>query len=288
MKSLVALGLFTIMQIVPNFSFAKNSFLVAPGRVDFDLERPVTQSFIITNNGSKRIRLNISPIYFDIDSKSLAAGQHIKSDVAKIEDLAPYIRISPRTLSLSPGQRRDIRVSLRPPDNLAQGDYRAHLLVKMIEVASVLGNTGTQTGETGVGMRLNLKMETAVAIYGHKGKRKPELIVHCRKHPSKGTLVVDLVNESIWRLDGRLNLSNGQITFNRYFVSLRESKQSINTDITLSAKQQWQLKVFNTEQESLLTQMNCDKRSKTDSQKEPDRLNSVTIDELANTDKFNM
>jgi hypothetical protein len=181
---------------------AKNSFLVAPGRVTFDLKKPTTQSFILTNNGDGKIRLSIKPVYFPIDSKSLQMGALLDPKTAELEDLTKYIRVAPRSLSLNPGQRRDIRISIRVPQNLPDGSYRAHLLVSMLETAQVI-QTPAGSGEVGVGV--NLKLETGVAIVGFKGEQA-ETKIHtvCKIEPGTGRLGLVVTNPSVWRFDGFL------------------------------------------------------------------------------------
>lgn len=213
--------------------FARNSFLVAPGRVDFDLARPVTQSFIITNNGDNKIRLSIEPVYFAIDSKSLAAGEPLDKAHADKDDLRQYIRVSPRTLSLRPGQRRDIRISVRTPADLAEGDYRAHLLVRMLETA--ITQTLANESDNGIGMKINIKMETAVAIYGHKGQRDPQLNVQCTRDES-GHMALTITNPGIWRFEGWFdifaaeNADTGLPLTRKHVNSLRESRRTFPTD----------------------------------------------------------
>ena len=224
-------GIIILWVMIAPVVFAKNSFLVAPGRVDFDLSRPVTQSFIITNNGDGRIRLSIEPVYFAIDSRSLAAGEPLDKVHPEKDDLRPYIRVSPRALSLKPGQRRDIRISIRPPADLAQGDYRAHLLVRMLETAVT---QEMQTGPEGsIGMKIDIKMETAVAVYGHVGERQAQFDVACSRNDD-GEMLFDITNPSRWRFEGWFNVFNGSndqgLPLTRFYVnSLRESRRTVNS-----------------------------------------------------------
>ncbi len=240
-------------------ALAKNSFLVAPGRVDFDLSRPKTQSFIITNNGDERIRLKIEPIYFEIDSKSLGAGTHLKPDTAQLENLTPYVRVSPKSLSLAPNQRRDIRISIRTPQDLPEGDYRSHLLVSMMETARVVGTEADPDDPNSVGMELSLKMETAVAIYGHKGKRAGSVNIDCVA--GEDGLSIKLTNPTVWRLDGKAsvfaanNLQNALAT--SFFVSLRESEKIIETELPTATGSNYEIKVDNSETEQSITSKGC-------------------------------
>ncbi|MDH5527089.1 MAG: hypothetical protein OEY97_07250 [Nitrospirota bacterium] len=179
-------------------ALAANSFLVAPGRVDMDLTRPRTQVFILTNNGDGAIRLTIEPIYFEVDSASLRAGEPLDAAASVQDDMTPWLRVSPRTVSLQPGERRNIRASVRPPADLPDGEYRAHLLVRMLEPARNMGPTG---GDEALTMRLTLKMETAVAIYGHRGRRDGQITFGCHIGAG-GELELVGVNRSIWRYEG--------------------------------------------------------------------------------------
>lgn len=212
-------------------AISKNSFLVAPGRVMFDLSRPKTQSFIITNNGDEAIRLNIKVVYFPVDSSSLGIGQPLNEETATTEDLKPYLRVSPPRLSLKPGQRRDIRISIRPPGGLTDGTYRAHLLVSMMEVAQTITDVAASDESGEVGMHLSLKMETAVAIYGQKGKGNPDLQIKCVTDAETGNLSYEVLNPSPWRFDGWIRAHDSaddtKVRHEDRLTIMRESKRSI-------------------------------------------------------------
>lgn len=227
-------GLFFICALLLSMQLqAKNSFLVAPGLVEFDLTKPTTQSFIITNDGDEPIRLTINPIYFDIGDPSLNMGKHINDETRDIEDITKSVRISPKRLSLNPGQRRDIRVSIRPDKSLTDGDYRTHILVQMLETAQVIQTAATDDSN-GVGMEIAVKMETAVAIYGKKGESIPEVEFQCTANPDSGSLMLRTVNNTDWRFDGQVQLVNSNQgntpIFDGRVVSLRGSIRDINVD----------------------------------------------------------
>ena len=182
---------------------AGNSFLVAPGRIDLDISRPVTQSFIITNNGDGPIRIVIKPVYYEIDARALAAGHPINPDVDVQDDLTGFMRLSPRALNLKPGQRRDVRVSIRPPANMPDGDYRAHLLVKMLTpIGNIESKLDAEGAPDGIQMQIKINLETAAAIYGHRGKRDPNQVSFSCTRAEDGQLLLDARNPSKWRVEG--------------------------------------------------------------------------------------
>ncbi|MDH4228999.1 MAG: hypothetical protein OEW11_04520 [Nitrospirota bacterium] len=185
--------------LLPGLAAASNSFLVAPGRVDIDLARPITQVFILTNNGDSPIRLTVEPIYFEVNSSSLHAGEPIYPEKTGQDSLVDFLRVSPRTVSLQPGERRNIRASVRMPPDAPEGEYRAHLLVKMLEDATSMTPGGATSG---ISMILNIKMETAVAIYAHRGTRAGAVEFPSCQLNADGLLVLKGINNTPWRYEG--------------------------------------------------------------------------------------
>ncbi|MCP4321064.1 MAG: hypothetical protein GY787_04290 [Alteromonadales bacterium] len=233
MKFIYSLLIITLGLSYSTAAIARNSFLVAPGIVNFDLKKPETQSFIITNNGDEKIRLTIEPIYYAPSARSLNLGKHLHPETAKQETLIDTLRVSPRRLSLNPGQRRDIRVSIRPKPGLTDGDYRSHLSVKMLETAYAIKAGDSADG--GVGMNINVKMQTGVALYGSVGEREEaNLQFVCRKNPKTNNLVLGVKNDSKWRFAGVITIQDNdpatEALFNERTVVLRDTIRNIQIE----------------------------------------------------------
>lgn len=222
-------ALIASMSVLPAVATAKNGFLVAPGRVQIDVEELKTHTFIITNTGDEQIRLSIEPIYLPIDDPTMKAGTHLRSGVADDENIVDNVRVSPRRLSLKPGQRRDIRVQLKPLSDPRPGDYRAHLLVKMDETAYTTRQKAD--GENNMNMELNVKMETAVALYGRKDEPVIDLSMSC-DISENGVTEVSTTNPTAWRFEGLL--SSGE-TQSIPLVMLRESVRTVAFKLPESA-----------------------------------------------------
>lgn len=253
-----------LLVIMPlgNLVHAKNSFLVAPGRVSFDLNKPSTESFIITNNGDDKIRLSIKPIYFEIHDKALNLGNHLDESTAGIEDLTPFLRVSPRTLSLAPGQKRNIRISLRPPKDLGDGDYRTHLLVSMLETSQVI-KTEKSDNPDALGMELSIKMETGVAVFGKKGTPAPVLEVGCEKDAEQGTVTLAVTNRTAWRFDGSVKLFAADQTaakpvVDEYIVSYRGSVNPIETQWAPTQKGTYNIEWAHSDDETIRGTGSCE------------------------------
>ncbi len=221
---------------------AAASFSVAPGILKFDLIRPKTQPFLVKNNGDERIRIIIKPIYFALGSRFFRAGEPISAEDATgdttNDDLTSYILLSPRVLSLKPGQRRTVRISIRPPSTLTPGDYRGHLLIRTLEGKP---KTVRQTRRTADGkeisINLKIKLETAIAVYGRVGEPEIKLEWECRQN-EEGILELLAINRSAWMFKGWVGAydsgkgeNSDPLDVGRV-ISFRESKRPI----TLKAK----------------------------------------------------
>ena len=211
--------------LLPSILFAKNTFLVAPTSAEISLDRPNTISFVVTNNGDGQVRVAISPIYFPVDSKFMPTAKPIDPATTTKDDLSSYMIISPKVVSLKPGEQRTVRVSVRPkPEVFKDGEYRAHVLFSMLDVADTMQTKGAKEG---VSMKLNFKSETAVVVYGSVGKGDADLKTSCKIVKDKQTKIA-ITNAGKWRFDGWLRILDGdkKLTEDKVFIvreSVRES-----------------------------------------------------------------
>ncbi len=208
---------------------AKNSFSVAPTRVEIDLSKPKTESFVVHNNGDGDVRIEVEPIYFPVDSKEMDYGIPLNPALANADDLTSSVRSSPRIVTLKPGEQRIVRISVRPKDNLAPGEHRAHLLFKMLEIAETTKQVGTVGGKK-VGMQMSFKLQMAVSIIGHNGTPQPQIKSECTFTDNK--IKIKATNPSLWRFDGWLMAYNqtGKLLHELKLVVIRESSKNFNYD----------------------------------------------------------
>ena len=175
----------------------------------------------MTNNGDGQVRVAISPIYFSVDSKFMPTAKPLDPATTTSDDLSSYMIISPKVVSLKPGEQRTVRVSIRPKaDAFKEGEYRAHVLFSMLDVADTMN---TKDAKEGVSMKLNFKSETAVVVYGSFGKGTADLKTDCKIIKDKKTKVM-ITNAGKWRFDGWLRILDGdkKLTEDKVFI-VRES-----------------------------------------------------------------
>lgn len=182
------------------FGYAGPSFVVAPTRLVFDLRHPQTQEVILKNTGDQLIHLTIKPVFYPINSKLLNLGQALQPKKETLYSLAPYILYSPHVVSLQPGEQRDVRIMAEVPMHVKEGEYRAHLLVHMIEAAHLRSRVTAATDTRKIGIDIKMLMQIAVPVYGNFGDGKAKLILHCSRN-SQGFLQLNVVNKSPWHFD---------------------------------------------------------------------------------------
>ncbi|MCX6112717.1 MAG: hypothetical protein NTY22_05480 [Proteobacteria bacterium] len=151
----------------------------------------------------------------------MPAAKPLDSATTTKDDLSSYMIISPKVVSLKPGEQRTVRVSVRPrADAFKEGEYRAHVLFSMLDVAETIQ---TKAEKEGVSMKLNFKSETAVVVYGSIGKGLAELKTACNILKNNKTKIT-ITNAGKWRFDGWLRILDGdkKLTEDKIFI-VRES-----------------------------------------------------------------
>jgi len=212
-------------------SVANHAFAVAPGHIYINLNQPDTKTFLIRNTGTQLIHLRVRPVFYPIESRALHAGIPLNAVNEKATSLAPYMLISPQALSLQPGQQREVRVSAHVPSTLAQGTYRGHVLVHMMEIAKTT-NSHARDSNANIGTTLNLLMEMAVAVYGEKGNGTPTLAFHCSMN-KKQNVIIQATNKTPWHFAGKIRI----LSANKTLLSQNETIfRDSHKDITLAYK----------------------------------------------------
>jgi hypothetical protein len=162
---IIALSLATIAYP----ALAAGDLLVAPTRVVLDGPRG-TEVFL-NNVGQQTATYRISMEL----KRMLPSGQ--------LEDVAPeaanakekstlsMISYAPRRVTLAPNQPQAIRIGVRAPADLPDGEYRAHILFRAIPDATVATATATQPAQ-GVSIALTPIYGVTIPIIIRKGSLK--------------------------------------------------------------------------------------------------------------------
>ncbi len=115
-----------------NAAFAGAKLMVTPSRIVFEA-RTRTAQVTLLNTGDESGSFRIS----FIRQQMTETGQFVAvkaNEVGYFSD--SMVRYSPRQITLPPGQSQVIRLMLRKPRGLEDGEYRSHLLFQSIPKAS--------------------------------------------------------------------------------------------------------------------------------------------------------
>ncbi|MDR9499894.1 MAG: fimbria/pilus periplasmic chaperone [Hydrogenovibrio sp.] len=112
--------------------------MISPTRVVFD-ERDRSASVMVINRGDERATYRISMV----ENRQLPEGGYERTDSDQATSVGLYpisdwVRFSPRQVTLSPGERQKVRLSLRKPSDLPSGEYRSHLSFKQLPSPTML------------------------------------------------------------------------------------------------------------------------------------------------------
>ena len=111
---------------------AAANLLVTPTRIVFE-ERTRTAQVTLMNNGTEQGDFRISFINQNMTSEGQFKA--VKAD-EKGMFANSMVRYSPRQITLAPGQSQVVRLMLRKPRGIIDGEYRSHLLFQSIPKAS--------------------------------------------------------------------------------------------------------------------------------------------------------
>lgn len=124
---------------------------IAPLSVEM-ADRNRTAEIHLLNTSNKVNTYRIEWRYMKMQSD----GRYEALDAPATEfDLGKAVRVAPRQVTLRPGEKQTVRLSLTRPPELANGDYRAHLLFQSIGETDPTTSSRSSGGVT-LGAKANL------------------------------------------------------------------------------------------------------------------------------------
>lgn len=158
MRTLLALLVPALLALPLRAQAGAGDLLVSPARVTMD-DKTRTAELILSNRGEatdtyriRLIRMEMTPDGGLQEAKSPAAGT----------DPTTLIRYAPHQVTLEPGQTQVLRVMLRKPADLPDGEYRIHMLFQAIP--SDLADAGAPAKEKPKGVSIKLVPIIGLAV----------------------------------------------------------------------------------------------------------------------------
>lgn len=156
------MGKFLIL-IVFFSSFAWADLQVFPLRVVLS-EKERNAQISVRHRGSKTTRYRITTVFYKMNPDGTM--KELKKDQIKEKTAEPFFRYSPKQVVLEPNVEQVIRITLRMPSDLPEGDYRTHLHFEGVEDTTSPVPSGNPTGAV---MTLKAQLAMAIPVIVRKG-----------------------------------------------------------------------------------------------------------------------
>lgn len=132
-------GLVATHGFAPAMAQGKGDLLVAPTRVVLDGKRGT--EIILNNVGAEEATYRIS-LELRRMTPDGALAEVTPEEASQLEQASlDMIRYAPRRVTLPPNQPQAIRIGVRAPEGLPDGEYRAHMLFRAIPKAEAITET---------------------------------------------------------------------------------------------------------------------------------------------------
>jgi hypothetical protein len=168
---------------------ARAELMLHPTRLVFEKNARAAQIELI-NNGSEPTTYRISLV----NRRMTEVGQFEPADTpAPGEQFADaMLRFSPRQITLQPGTAQTVRVMLRKPADLPEGEYRSHLQFEKLPDAGGATSIDRQGGGREIGVVLDALVGAAIPVIVRHGAGSATVGLSglaLRKDDAKGQLL---------------------------------------------------------------------------------------------------
>ncbi|MBT2151930.1 fimbria/pilus periplasmic chaperone [Pseudoalteromonas tetraodonis] len=161
------IALFLCFNALVTSYHAHANLLISPTRIAFDERQRVAQVIVINNsNEYKTYRL----AWEEKKAKPVGGYTRLEPETPNPTSLSNMVRMSPSQVRLAPGERQIVKLALRKPQNLAEQEYRSHLLFQALP-----NETKSQSENQGMGININLILSYSIPVILRQGTKLPEV-----------------------------------------------------------------------------------------------------------------
>jgi hypothetical protein len=125
--------------LLPQAAHAKNAeIMMLPTRIV--MEKADRNSTVVIKNVGDATGNFTAEL---VDMKMLESGMVVPYEEGETPAYSaiPYVHISPKSMTLKPGESQNVRLLLRRPENMEPGEYRSHLKVRLVDDTDEASNT---------------------------------------------------------------------------------------------------------------------------------------------------
>ncbi|PKG37798.1 fimbrial biogenesis chaperone [Psychromonas sp. Urea-02u-13] len=181
---------------------AQATLLISPSKVMLE-DRQRSQELILINTSNEPRTYRLSWVERTLSEQ----GAYIsltKEQAKEHTTSSNMIRFSPKQVQLKPGQRQIIKLAVRRPKGLEDGEYRSHLKLEAIPDKRVTDSDGTMS------MKVKMLFTYILPVSVRKGSASSQVTINkidlykARDKDDKGQLNVFLANNSKYSTTGNL------------------------------------------------------------------------------------
>ena len=165
-RSLALAGAAFAATLVGAPAAAQGDLLIAPTRVI--ISQGGSSEVILSNIGSEpatyRISAELRRMSEDGDFNAVTEAEATPTEQAALQ----MVTYAPRRITLLPGQPQSVRISIRPPEGLPDGEYRVHLNFRAVPPA--LKPEASSEPAAGVSIKLTPVYGITIPVFVRRGR----------------------------------------------------------------------------------------------------------------------
>ncbi|WP_392343981.1 molecular chaperone [Pseudoalteromonas prydzensis] len=172
------------------------NLLISPTRVTFDERQRSAKVTVINNSDEQRTYRVVWS-----EKQALPAGGYNNLAQVTANSLSPMTRLSPKQVTLAPGEKQTVKIAIRKPKGLQPGEYRSHLLFQALP---------NENKEQKSGIQINMIMSFSIPVVYREQAEQPEVnitqasIIESSNHP-KPQIQVKLQRHNNFSSYGKLS-----------------------------------------------------------------------------------
>ena len=184
LKALLFLCFYVSAMVVSTASYA--DLMITPTRIVFE-ERDRFKEVTLVNSGDKPQIYEMSWVYFRMQEQGAAYKPSMES-VTEF-DASKHIVFTPRRITLAPGSSQKIRLALRRPETIPEGDFHVHL--KFAAVPDVIDENLIHDGKPRAVVSINVGYTIPVVLRSGLAAVETEIErIDIQRNPQNGRLKV--------------------------------------------------------------------------------------------------
>lgn len=212
---------------------ANANLLVTPTRVDLSSSSQTNAVFSLLNKGSSEARYEV---YFE-DKRMLADGNYETLEEKSAQSISDFVRYSPRRLTLAPEQASSVRLALRAPRDLAEGEYRSYIVFHQIPLQEkASNNSGNES--SAMNLTISAYMKVAIPVVLRVGKLDADVSLQASANQASSSLNLTLQRDGNRSTFGDLDVvraKDGKLLASMKNIAIYTEVNSRTLEVPLSS-----------------------------------------------------